>query len=301
MDHPRHQWSCLRRTGDGDSIIIVTVPDTVEVNLPMQQAVVSLLRYPLIWFLLGGSLLFAADHWFADRADEIVIDDTVRNRLASLWQRQTGKSPSQEQLESLVDNWIREEVFYREALRLQLDRDDTIIRRRLVQKLTFIAEDVAKPDKADLRNWFRAHRQQYRLEPRFTFSQLFFSGDHAEALASAREALRANDADWRELGEPGMLNESHAARTQKEIESTFGDEFAREITRIEPGRWVGPIPSAFGLHLVRIDRRQPARLADFADVQQQVRRDYLRDNREAARREYYRDLLEGYEIVRGPL
>ncbi len=261
-------------------------------------AAINPLRYPLFWFVAIGGALFLADATLSDRPDEVIVDETVRSRLANLWQRQTGRPPSEEQLASLVDSWIREEVFYREALRLQLDKDDTIIRRRLIQKLTFIAEDVAKPNEAQLSAFYRKNKENYRQEPRYTFSQIFFSNDGQKALAAARGKIREDEAAWRELGEATMLNDSYASRSLREIASTFGDEFARQLPEIEPGQWRGPVTSIFGIHLVKVAEVQPAQIPPFSAVERQVHNDYLRHRREQARDEYYRRLLEQYEIVR---
>ena len=259
---------------------------------------ITLLRHPLFWFLLLGGLLFAADAWFADRPEKLIVNDAVRNRLADLWQSQSGRPPGKDELDSLVDNWIREEVFYREALRLQLDKDDTIIRRRLIQKLDFIAEDVDEPDEADIEDYYDRHIDRYRLPPRFTFQQIFFATEHERALDAALEVIHKNDAGWRRYGDPGMLNDSWASRTRHEIASTFGSEFVDQLADIEPGQWTGPVASVFGLHLVKVISKEPAHHAAFADVKREVLNDYLQDKRAQARQRYYRRLLERYEIVR---
>ena len=256
------------------------------------------LRYPLVWFVVIGVALFVADRWSTHHRETIVVDGAVRHRLATLWETQTGAPPSPEQLDSLVNNWVREEVFYREALRLDLDENDSIIRRRLIQKLDFVAEDVTEPDDATLKAWYASHRERYRLPMRYTFSQLYFSRGHDKALAGAKAALAGNPADWRKFGEPSMLGDSYASQSPTEITSAFGKAFTDKLVTILPGMWNGPIESAYGLHLVRVAARQPSKIADFDTVKQDVLNDYLTDQRRAARDRYYKKLLERYRVVR---
>ncbi|MEX0941700.1 MAG: peptidylprolyl isomerase [Pseudomonadales bacterium] len=259
---------------------------------------VRLVRYPLFWFLFVGAVLFGVDAWISDRPDEIVVNDEVRTRLSNLWEAQMGEVPADNQLQSLVEHWIKEEVFYREALRLQLDKGDTIIRRRLVQKLNFIAEDIPEPNQKTLQKYYQDNQSRYQLPALYTFSQIYFPHHNIEALRVARQQLFGNERDWRELGEPGMLQETYSMRSKREIASTFGDEFAERIEGLKTGDWQGPVPSIFGLHFVRITKRQAVESASYSEIERQVLNDFLHDQRQTANNEYYQHLLESYIIVR---
>ncbi|MBD3646155.1 MAG: peptidyl-prolyl cis-trans isomerase [Pseudomonadales bacterium] len=237
------------------------------------------------------------DAWLGDRPDEIIVDDGVRTRLTKLWQAQAGSPPTEAQLDALVENWIQEEVFYREALRLQLDREDTIIRRRLIQKLGFIAEDVAEPDEAALRTYYNENLADYTLPERYTFYQIFFADDAAAATEALSE-LRDDDAGWRELGAPGMLSHAYASRSEPEIAATFGKAFASHLASLEAGEWRGPVSSVFGQHLVKINRVHPPETAPFTSVQRNVLNDYLYRQRQQSRQQYYEELLDHYDVVR---
>ncbi len=214
-----------------------------------------------------------------------------------MWESQSGQPPSDRELASLVDEWVRDEVFYREALRLRLDDNDSIIRRRLIQKLDFIAEDVAEPDEAALRRYYDEHLDRYRLPTQYTFSQVFFAPGHERALETARQTLARHPDDWRRFGDPGMLNAAYASQTAAELTGTFGKTFADALAAIEPGPWAGPVMSAYGMHLVRVTARLPARTADFAKVERAVLSDYLDEQRKRAREQYYATLLARYRIV----
>jgi peptidyl-prolyl cis-trans isomerase C len=262
------------------------------------KSIINPLRYPLFWFLLIGGMLFVADSWLPDKHKTIVVDEGVRIRLADLWQAQSGKRPAPAELDSLVDNWVRQEVFYREALRLRLDRDDTIVRRRLIQKLNFIAEDVHEPDEVQLRRFYKVHIADYALPPCYTFSQVFFSPGHGDLLKVARRTITRDESTWRRFGDPSMLSDSYVCRSVAEISSTFGASFAEQMKHVEPGHWQGPISSTFGLHLVKVTTRQAGRTRSFTDVKRTVLADYLRERRDEARDTYYQRLLDRYEIVR---
>jgi peptidyl-prolyl cis-trans isomerase C len=141
-------------------------------------------KEPLLWFVLIGGLLFTADHFRSP--DAIVVNDAVRSQIAALWETQMGKQPSDDELESLVHDWVRQEVFYREALRLGLDRNDTIIRRRLVQKLGFLAREVDEESvtREDVQTFYQERIADYTRPVQYSLSQIYFNDTNQyEAVA----------------------------------------------------------------------------------------------------------------------
>jgi len=259
------------------------------------------LKDPLAIFLLFGLLIFAAQQWLAADDGNYRIDVTVgqQNRIFDQWQAQMGRPPTPEEAEGLLDQWLREEIFYREAVKLGLDQDDTIIRRRLAQKLTFLNEDLANTDEptdAELSTYFEANAADYRIPERFSFEHRYFSSDRRDdAEADARAALT----DPTIAGDPFILQRSYAERSAREIADLFGTAFAQAITTLDadhPDQWQGPIPSAYGWHLVRLTARTPARDPLMAEVRDAVRRDYLQVRRRDANEQFYQRLRDRYDV-----
>lgn len=271
----------------------------------------ALLREPLLYFLLAGiGLFFISDLLGGDLAHRIVVDDAERQRLAAQWQTQMGRLPTDSELAALVDQWIREEIYYREALAMGLDRDDVIVRRRLVQKLTFLTEDLASRgtgDETDVRDYFRDNAERYQEPARLTFEHRYFSSErHSDAESVARQALAAINAGdpaataegAPTVGDPFMLQSSFVERSQREIAELFGREFAAAIAGVPEGPWQGPIRSAYGWHLVRVAARRPPRQPDFDEVTDQVTMDYRQEQRRQANEAFYQSLRANYEVVR---
>lgn len=256
----------------------------------------AILTQPLLWFFLIGILLFAIDGQRAPDRNEIHVSQAMQDRLALLWQTQTGLTPSPAELDSLVNNWVQEEVLYQEALRLGLEEEDSIIRRRLVQKINFIAESepMPEPETATLEDYYTSHIGNYTLPPRYSFRQLYFTGQDAARAALVKiqqgEAVTA-------FGETSMLNANYAYRSALELNVNFGIGFAEQLQDIETGSWQGPLPSGFGFHLVNVTNKHPQEVTPFAAIREQVLADYRRDQQENARQFYLDNLLNEYEIV----
>jgi hypothetical protein len=270
----------------------------------------NLLREPLLHFAIAGGLLFAAytglnrgasaagdgDHTIRLTERELAwLTDTS----ARAWQR----TPSADEMQGLVAEYLREELLAREARALELDRDDTVVRRRLAQKMSFILEDTARlaaPTEADLRARFEAGRARFRTAARSSLVQVYFSpakrGDRT--AADARRALErlARGADPAALGDASLLPASLADVDEPAIGSQFGVGFAQAVAGLEPGRWAGPVESEFGLHLVRVTARDGGRPRPFEDVRAQLVDEWRREQDAAARNAYFAGLLEKYDV-----
>ena len=261
----------------------------------------SALKDPLVLFLALGVLIFIIANLGAGDAGDTRIDvgKPDIDRLSDQWQAQMGRPPTTEELNGLIEQFIREEVYFREAKRLSLDEGDIIVRRRLVQKLRFLTEDIAtgqpSPEE-DLLAFHADNAGRYRQAERFSFSHRYFSTDRREdARADAEAALAEPDNG----GDPFMLQRTYAARSAREIGNQFGAPFAAALTALEPAAaWQGPIRSAYGWHLVRLDARLPERMPPYAEVADRVAADFNTQRREQANDAYYRSLLERYEVSR---
>ena len=263
-------------------------------------------RDPLLAFLLIGAVIFGADAWLGGDADNrvIVVPQAQVDRLATLWETQMGRPPSASELDALIDDHVREEVMVREAQRLRLDEDDAIIRRRLAQKLSFLTEDVAtlEPPGADeLMQYFDDNRARYATPAVATFSHIYFSPDRRDdAAGDARRALAVLDPGaWRKAGDPFMLGRTYAHASMSRIERDFGTDFLTALDALAPGPdWQGPIESAYGVHLVRLDAVSPALGADYASVAPRVARDFEAARRAAANAAYFEELKSQYTVIR---
>lgn len=262
-----------------------------------------LIREPLLHFLLLGGLLFFV---FGRGGPEPTGDmdivvatadvDRIAAAFAATWQR----SPSDQELKGAIDDYVREEVLYRAGLALGLDKDDSIVRRRIRQKMEFFFEDtVGQPDEAALRAYFTANADKFRTEPRFAFRQVFVSASRSDPQADAEAMLPrlvalgpAAEGD----GDPLLLPEIFGPTPLSQIAAQFGDGFARDLGAAAPGHWIGPLKSAYGFHLVLVTAAQPAQLPAFADVRDTVQREWFAARRSAVVDEQYQKLRVRYRV-----
>ena len=264
------------------------------------------LKDPLFAFLLIGAGVFAVESaWRAAQRDAeyaIVVPPAESRRLAELWQTQTGRAPTPSELQGLLEEHVREEILVREAKRLRLDEGDAIVRRRLVQKLSFLTDDLAigeAVDEAELRRYFEDNRERFGTPAVVTFSHIYFSPEQrADASADAERALAALDAEaWRSAGDPFMLGRTYAYASLERVRKDFGDEFAAAVaSRPAEGAWRGPLRSVYGQHLVRVDANTPARSPDYAAAKQRVAAEFDAERRAAANREYFEELRARYTV-----
>lgn len=264
------------------------------------------LRDPLVVFVLLGIGVFALDGWLAGGETarpviEITPDEV--ERLRARWIAQWGREPTGDELQTLVDEAVDEEILYREAQRLGLDRDDAIVRRRLAQKLTFILEDAGAtgpPSQAEVEEYYARHAERYRRPGRTTFDHVFLSGDsRTDPAADAKvlDGLRAGDDDgWQRLGAPFMLARSYADRSDQEIAGLFGRVFADAVAELPVGGWNGPVESTYGVHLVRVNGRTPSRAPALAEVRDRVTADLREDRRRERSVAAYQELRDEYEV-----
>jgi peptidyl-prolyl cis-trans isomerase C len=277
---------------------------------------VKLLRQPLLHFLLLGAAIFALNSWLgrgSDQSRTITIRAADVTRMADVWERQWRRPPTTAELRGLVDQQIHEEIFYREALAQGLDKDDVIVRRRLAQKLEFLAEDLTAdpaPTDADLDAFFGVNPERYREPPRLSFSHLYFSRDRhgADTEAIAAQALARLDAGHapdpaaqRAMGDPFMLQNDFVDRTPAELDRLFGADFGERVAALPTtGKWQGPIASGYGLHLILVTHRSDAHLPALADVRDTVQRDFIDAKRREANATFYQQLRSRYRIDIAP-
>ncbi len=268
------------------------------------------LREPLVHFLVLGAGIFLLAALVGesdqDQPDQIVVSVGQIDRLVETWQRTWQRPPTQAELEGLVEDHIREEILYREALAMGLDRDDTIIRRRLRQKMEFLPQDLveqAEPTDAELRNYLRENPDAFQVEARVSFQHIYLNLERRGAAAERDTRrlladLKANGGPVEPavLSDPILLPYDLESLSESEVAGMFGQEFTSGLAEIEPGGWTGPVISSYGLHLVRVRERLPARMPELSEVRNTVERDWQFMRRQKLDDQFFRSLKEHYAI-----
>ncbi len=281
---------------------------------PLLRATARWIREPLVHFLVLGTALFAVSRVLDPSAGKpppsrqivLTLDDLRQLQIsfAAQWER----APSGQEMRGLVENRIREEILYREALAMGLDKDDTIVRRRMAQKMEFLAEDVSaayEPTTEELQAWFAKNASMFEEPPRVTFRTLYFSpdrrGPHARTDAEkALAKLSGKPASWQSaapLADPFMFEDYLADRAPDQIAKDFGPPFAKALFQEKPGAWSGPIESGYGWHLVFIDSLTPGRVPAFDEVEPDVKTAWLARRKAEAWEEAYKTMRAKYELV----
>ncbi len=270
----------------------------------------KLLREPLVHFLVLGSGLFLLFSMVGDSDDapngRIVVSTARVAQLTEIFKRTWQRPPTAEEMEGLIQEHIREEVYYREALAMGLDRDDTIVRRRLRQKLEFFTDDLmaaVDPTEEQLQAYLDENGDAFRIPVRSAFRQIYFNRDRrgkqathdAESLL-ARLNGASSEVDTAGFGDSLMLPGDYDLVSEVEVAYRLGSEFAAALADLPVGRWSGPVESGFGLHLVLIRERQPGSLPALADVRETVEREWRNVRREEANEAFYRGLRDRYEV-----
>jgi len=271
-----------------------------------------ILREPLFQFLVIGAIVFAGYAAIQDRTatsepDTIVVTPGRINQLAETFARTWQRPPTREELDGLVDAFVKEEVFYREGRKLGLDTDDTVFRRRLQQKMEFLMEpgtEELTPGDGELQAYLKANPDTYRIPARVAFRQIFFDpqrrGEGVSADANAAlDRLRGglSEAETAELGDATLLPAGMPLVSVDQVAISFGSEFADALADAPAGDWAGPIASTFGVHLVRVDDRSEAREPELAEVAGAVARDWEARRRREISDKRYADLRAQYEVV----
>lgn len=268
------------------------------------------LKEPLLHFLVLGALIFAANAWIngdeANDRNSIVVSLSQQENLASTFARTWQRPPTQDEMNSLIVDFIRQEIAYRESQAMQLDRDDIVIRRRLRQKLELLAEDVASlapPTGEEVKAYFAENTEDFRQSAVLSIRQIYFGSDENvedEQVGAAKllEQLQRDESsvDIAAAGDASLLPRELENVSETELDSLFGTGFSSALTAIEAGSWGGPVASGFGLHLVRVDARVESRLPELETVSDYVTRELLVIRRKQAIDALYAKLAENYAI-----
>lgn len=236
--------------------------------------------------------------------DEIVVGAGQIERMSQVWRKTRMRPPTKQELEGLIRDHIQEEIYYREAVALGLDQDNSVIRRHLRQKMEFLSEDIAAqedPDEKDLRTFLSDNPERFVEDARFTFRHIYFSRDARGELADAdaKNALGNLDdtVDVTKLGDPLPLPQEFEMIPEREIASRFGRNFAIQLMTLATDQWLGPIESGFGLHLVFIDERIDATVPELEAIRDIVIREWRENRRQDVNTAFYQALRGRYEVL----
>ncbi|AIC26954.1 rotamase superfamily PPIASE domain-containing protein [Rhizobium etli bv. mimosae str. IE4771] len=273
---------------------------------------------PLLHFVTVGALLFGAYHLLtpvddgATSTNQIVLTKDDIRQLAISWLAQGRSTPTPEQVRGLVDQKVRQEILFREAVSLGLDRDDEVVKRRLAQKMDFLASDVAslqEPTDAELKAWFEQNSETFALPAHATFRHLYFSTDRQgkgtkEAAAAALALVEGKSPDSSEvaaIGDPFMFQNHYGGATPDQMAKEFGPEFSKALFQLAPGKWGGPVKSGYGWHLVWIDSIEPGRIPNYAEVMPNVRAGWIDDKYREIKNLALDEMRARYSVVVPPI
>jgi peptidyl-prolyl cis-trans isomerase C len=268
------------------------------------------LQDPLVLFLLLGAVLFGASHWFssqrADRERRISITPQLVAQQRALHEAQLGVTPDPATLETLVQTYVRDEALYREAKRLLLEQDDSVIRQRLIQKMEVLLTDataVPIPTDAQLAEHLRTHAVRFRIATRVSFEQRYFAANESNARSPEQRAAAAlrqlaagqttKDSDSFALGDTFSDIDSD------ELISRFGEsEMAGAALSAPLNAWAGPFKSGYGLHLIRVSHRVEGALPALNSVKESLIADWTASFREQERDRRIAALIAKHEVLR---
>jgi len=271
----------------------------------------KLYRDPLFHFVVLGVLFFlvytgARGFLATDETRQVVVTESDISLLAEGWSRRWMRPPTEQELRGLVEARVREEILYREALKLGMDYNDGIVRRRMVQKMDLLSQDLsvlADPTDQELQDFFGERQNDYRFPPRLSFSHVYFNVDERgaageqDALNVLDEIRRQNPIETRapDRGDRFILGYDYEALSPDEVSREFGGLFAEALFELDPG-WQGPIRSGFGIHLVYVGDRSDDRLPEIVEIRRQLVNDYNRWRQESAKEQLFEILSEPYNV-----
>lgn len=268
-----------------------------------------LLKEPLAHFLVLALAIFALygalDRSDEPRADEIVVTGAKIEQLAGLFAKTWQRPPTASEIKDLIDDHVKEEILYREAIALGLDKDDTVIRRRLRLKMEFLSQaqaENATPSEAELEAFLKSNPNRFQIDPTLAFRQVYFSPERRgetieQEVASVLETLRARpDTNPSMLGDPTTLPTELPLTRRASIGQIFGGAFAEAIARTPSGAWTGPLKSSFGLHLVHVDESKPGRPAALPEVRAGVAQEWANERRREAEEAQLAERLKRHRV-----
>jgi hypothetical protein len=273
----------------------------------------SFIKEPLLHFVVLGTIIFMIYTFWGQRGENdqersITITADEIEWLTDSWQKRWNRPPTAEEREGIINQYVREMILYREAVAMGLDQSDTIIRRRLAQKLEFVTQDLSRPQTPSeevLRAYFEEHVGRYQAPELITMTHVFFDPDKrgsqtlldAEAAKAELINSKKNPQDAHSFGDRFMLQNYYPERSQAELTKLFGQGFTEPLFAMAPQQWHGPILSGYGVHLVYVHHLQKFEPPAFSEVKEQVSMDWEDDQRKKLNDQYIANLIGRYNVT----
>ncbi|MBY5333734.1 peptidyl-prolyl cis-trans isomerase [Rhizobium leguminosarum] len=270
-------------------------------------------REPLLHFLLISLAIFGISALIggggAEAPERIIVTASRIEQLATIYAKTGQRPPTEDELKGLIDDYVKEEIFSREAKKLGLDQDDTVIRRRLRQKMEFLNDaevEQTAPTDAEIEAYLEAHQKEFEVDPMLAFEQVYLSpqrrGSAAEQdAASFLKILLTNPGiDVSSLGDPSLLPVELPLTTKTSIAQAFGSEFADSLDNAAPNQWTGPVRSGFGLHLVRVSEHIFGHVPALQEIRDPVVLEWKNAKREEIENSRLKELLKHYDVIVEP-
>lgn len=270
-----------------------------------------LFKEPLVHFLAIGAVMFLVFGLVGRPAENtgkrIEITSAAINTLVAGWEKQWNRPPTEVELKGLIDRAIHEEIFYREAMQMGLDYEDSVVRRRLAQKLEFLIQDISAPDAptdVQLQAYLDTHQELFEQPARYSFYQVYLSPDKRgsnlfkdaqQLLSQLQDTTPPQDGSF--LGDSLMLDVQYRDINTRQLDRLFGKGFSPPLSNFQPRTWNGPIESGYGLHLVYLDDYVPARVPTLEEVRLEVEREWLSAAQKEANEQVYQRLRDQYQVV----
>jgi len=280
---------------------------------PLHNTIVRFIREPLVHFLLIGAAIFVLYGFMGQQDVEeqertITITAGEIGWLTDTWAKRWNRPPTTEERAGIIDQYLREMILYREAVAMGLDRDDTVIRRRLAQKLEFLSQDLITPQpptEEELQSYFKSHIDRYQAPDLITFTHVFVDPDlrgdqtlvDAEVIKKQLQALKEPPQDARSYGDPFMLQSYYPERSEAELLKLFGSGFARSVFELATRQWHAPVLSGYGTHVVYVHDHQEAEPPAFAEAEVQVRQEWESDKRKQLNEQFVASMIARYDVT----
>ena len=266
----------------------------------------KIIKEPLLHFLFIGACLFglyAMINPDAMQSDKrIVVDQGQINSLSQRFQRVWQREPTEKELQSLIEDFVIEEIYYREALAMGIDKNDPVIRRRLRQKMEIYTDNLATtlaPSEQELNQYLQQHRDNFKTDNRYSFKQVYISTDRAEdklqaIIASTQNALHKGESV---SGDRSLLPEMFTEADSYSIDRTFGQGFAVKLDTLALNQWSQPLQSGLGIHFVMLSDRQQGQLPLLSMIRDKVEREWRFDQLQKIDQSLREKLLASYDVV----
>ena len=264
----------------------------------------KILHEPLLHFFVVGSILFyyLSTNDTTVEKEKVVISKGKIEQLSAQFQKTRQRPATSQELQALIHNQVREELAFKQGKEMGLIEDDSIIKRRVQQKLEFMLNDSVssfKPTNEELQEYLQAHQEQYMIAPVYSFRQIYINPQKHQDFDTYLQNLKAENLDkkYTEVGDSIMLESNYQNISTAQIARLFGQKFSLSLEKLALKKWIGPVTSGYGVHLVYIQHKENAHMATFKEREAQIRVDFTIETQEKALDDFYEKLKDKYELV----